>query len=112
MMPARARYASNTSPGRAMAAEIARSCGGRIEVTAAHNSLYGPMVTTAGLLSGADYREALGRYRDWDHALVSRSALNDHEMFIDDLSLTELRDSRPELRIWPSEHVTDTLREL
>jgi putative radical SAM enzyme (TIGR03279 family) len=95
-----------------LAAEIERACGARIETVAAVNSLYGPLVTTAGLLSGADHERALRPYREFDHALFSSAALNDHEMFLDDLSLAELRDGFPELSLWPSEHVTDTLRSL
>lgn len=97
---------------RALGSRIAESCGARIETVAVPNSLYGPLVTTAGLLSGADHSKALERYRHFDHALFSRSALNDDEVFLDDLSLGELRDGFPELAIWPSEHVTDTLRSL
>ena len=90
-------------------AEISASTGARIDVVPAHNSLYGPMVTTAGLLAGADYARALDRYRDHDLALFSRTALNDQDLFLDDLSLGELRREFPKLRICPSEHVTDTL---
>ena len=92
-----------------LAAEISASTGARVDVVATDNSLYGPMVTTAGLLAGADYARALDRYRDYDLALFSRTALNDQDLFLDDLSLVELRRKLPELRICPSEHVTDTL---
>ena len=92
-----------------LAGEIAVSTGARIDVAAADNSLYGTMVTTAGLLAGADHAHALERYRDFDLALFSRTALNDQELFLDDLSLAELRQQFPNLRICPSEHVTDTL---
>lgn len=95
---------------RSLGESIEEACGARIEIAAAANSLYGPMVTTAGLLSGADYVRALEPYRGFDMALFSRAALNDHDMFLDDLSLAELGDAFPELAIWPSEHVTDTLR--
>lgn len=95
-----------------LGAEIAGSTGAVVETTAAHNSLYGPMVTTAGLLAGADYARALDPYRDFDLALFSATALNDQDLFLDDLSLAELRQRFPELRILPSEHVTDTLAAL
>ena len=70
------------------------------------------MVTTAGLLAGADHARELVAYRDFDLALFSRKALNDQDLFLDDMSLSELRRGLPELRICPSEHVTDTLRAL
>ena len=92
-----------------IAADIEAGTGAEIATVASHNSLYGPMVTTAGLLPGADHARALEAYRSYDLALISEAALNDQEMFIDDLTLSELRSSNPELRILPSEHVTDAL---
>jgi putative radical SAM enzyme (TIGR03279 family) len=92
-----------------LADEVSSKTGATFTTVAAHNSLYGPMVTTAGLLSGADYSRALEPYRDFDLALFSRTALNDQDLFLDDLSLSDLRQDFPELRICPSEHVTDTL---
>ncbi len=92
-----------------LADEVSSKTGATFTTVAAHNSLYGPMVTTAGLLSGADYARALDPYRDFDLALFSRTALNDQDLFLDDLSLSELRQDFLELRICPSEHVTDTL---
>lgn len=92
-----------------LAAEVSASSGAVVTTVAAHNSLYGPMVTTAGLLAGADYARALDSYRDFDLALFSRTALNDQDLFLDDVSLSELRRDFPQLRIHPSEHVTDTL---
>jgi putative radical SAM enzyme (TIGR03279 family) len=92
-----------------LATEISASTGAKVEVVASGNSLYGPMITTAGLLAGADYARALDPYRDFDLALFSSDALNDQDLFLDDLSLTELRQGFPGLRICPSEHVTDTL---
>jgi NifB/MoaA-like Fe-S oxidoreductase len=92
-----------------LADEIAICTGASITTVAARNSLYGPMVTTAGLLTGVDHARALEPHRDFDLALFSRTALNDQDLFLDDLSLSELRRDLPELRICPSEHVTDTL---
>ena len=92
-----------------LADEVSASSGAVVTTVAAHNSLYGPMVTTAGLLAGADYARALDSYRDFDLALFSRTALNDQDLFLDDVSLSELRRDFPQLRIHPSEHVTDTL---
>lgn len=92
-----------------LAEEISQSTGASLTTVAAHNTLYGPMVTTAGLLSGADHARALDSHREFDLALFSRTALNDQELFLDDLSLSELRRDFPELRICPSENVTDTL---
>lgn len=95
---------------RAAAEEIAAATGARIETTVVENGLYGPMVTTAGLLGGADHLRALRPFADRDLALFSRSALNDEDLFLDDMSLADLRATLPDLEIWPSEHVTDVLR--
>jgi putative radical SAM enzyme (TIGR03279 family) len=92
-----------------LAAEIASCTGASIETVAARNGLYGPMVTTAGLLAGADHARAMEPHRDCDLALFSRTAINDQDLFLDDVSLQELRRDLPELRILPSEHVTETL---
>jgi len=92
-----------------LADEIAAATGATLVTVEARNTLYGPMVTTAGLLGGADYSRALHPYRDFVLALFTRSALNDQDLFLDDLSLAELRRELPELKICPSEHVTDTL---
>ena len=95
-----------------LATFISDASGARIEIASTLNTMYGPLVTTAGLLSGADHARALEPFRDFDHALFSRTALNDHDMFLDDISLEELRGDFPELTIWPSDHVTDTLQAL
>lgn len=97
---------------RHLCERIEAASGARVETVEAINTLYGPSVTTAGLLSGSDYRRALEPFRGFDLALFSRMALNDHDLFLDDVSVAELRESLPELTIWPSDHVTDTLRSL
>lgn len=94
---------------RELGVEVARSCGAEIVTVARRNSLYGPAVTTAGLLPGRDHLEAIRPYEDFDLALISRSALNAEEIFLDDLSLEELRLSLPSIEIWPSDSVTDVL---
>src|SRR5690606_39740336 len=54
------------------------------------NSLFGATVTCAGLLPGRAFREALASRPDLDLALVPAEALNDDQIFVDDLSLAEL----------------------
>lgn len=89
--------------------EIATATGALVETVSVVNGLYGPMVTTAGLLGGGDHLRALRPYRDFDLALFSRSALNDDDLFLDDMRLDELQAELPELQICPSEHITETL---
>jgi len=95
-----------------LAVEIAGATGAHIETVTAINSLYGPMVTTAGLLGGDDYRRALEPYQDYDLALFSRTALNDDGLFLDDVRLDEFQANFPELQICPSEHITEVLAAL
>lgn len=95
---------------RAAAEEIAAATGARIDTTVVENGLFGPLVTTAGLLGGEDHLRALRPFAGHDLALITRSALNDDDLFLDDVSLADLRAALPDLEIWPSEHVTDILR--
>jgi putative radical SAM enzyme (TIGR03279 family) len=92
-----------------LADEIADACGAEITACAVPNTLYGPMVTTAGLLPGADHLTALRRFADRDVALISRNALNEDDLFLDDMSLDDLRAALPRLEIWPSDNVIDVL---
>jgi putative radical SAM enzyme (TIGR03279 family) len=92
-----------------LARDIADATGALVETAPVVNELYGPMVTTAGLLGGRDHLRALEPYRDFDLALFSRTALNDDDLFLDDMRLDELRAAIPELHICPSDHITETL---
>jgi len=94
---------------RDLGERISARTGAIVETVQAVNRLFGPLVTTAGLLGGADHLEALGPYADFDLGLISRTALNDDDLFLDDWSLMDLRAALPDMEIWPSEHVTDVL---
>jgi putative radical SAM enzyme (TIGR03279 family) len=94
---------------RELGDDIATATGALVETVSVVNELYGPMVTTAGLLGGEDHLRALRPYRDYDLALFSRCALNDDDLFLDDMRLEELQAELPELQICPSEHITETL---
>jgi len=96
----------------AIAGGVADACGAEVSVVARENTLYGPMVTTAGLLGGRDHLEALELYAGFDLALFSHQALNEDGLFLDDLSLGELRTEMPTLEIWPSATITDVLTEV
>lgn len=92
--------------------EVAGATGAEVETVRTENHLFGPLVTTAGLLGGEDHLRALQPYADFDIGLISRTAINDDDLFLDDMSLAELRAALPGLEIWPSEHVTDVLRDM
>jgi putative radical SAM enzyme (TIGR03279 family) len=89
--------------------EIVASSGVTLATTVASNTLYGDMVTTAGLLSGDDHARALVPFADFDVALLSAQALNDRDTFLDDMSLSDLRTRYPGLRIEPSRDLVDVL---
>ncbi|MDX1579575.1 MAG: DUF512 domain-containing protein [Gemmatimonadota bacterium] len=92
-----------------LATEISAATGADLETVVATNSLYGPMVTTAGLLSGADHARALEEAGAFDVALVSAHALSERELFLDDMSLEALRARFPGRRILPSHDLIDVL---
>lgn len=97
---------------RELAREIGEASGANVDVVERHNTLYGPTVTSAGLLPGRDHAEALTGYEDHDLALFSAAAVNEGDLFLDDLSLAELNDLYPRLDIWPSRTITDVLAEV
>lgn len=92
-----------------LAGRVACRTGADVSAVAVPNTLYGPMVTTAGLLSGADHADALRGAGDFDIALFSAQALNDGDLFIDEMSLSELRDAFPGRRVEPSHDFVDVL---
>lgn len=106
---------TGTSMGPTMtrlAGRVAGRTGAEVSTLAVENTLYGPMVTTAGLLPGADHRNALRDAGDFDVALFSAQALNDGDIFLDDVSLSELRACFPGRRVEPSHDLVDVLSRL
>jgi putative radical SAM enzyme (TIGR03279 family) len=84
--------------------------GSHFELIPVVNTLFGPSVTTAGLLPGTAMQQALRGRRDLDLALLPGESINDDGLFIDSMSLELLQASIPvELR--PSKDFTDALRE-
>jgi NifB/MoaA-like Fe-S oxidoreductase len=72
------------------------------------NSLFGPTTTTAGLLVGADIRNALGNRQDLDFALIPAECINDDGLFLDDESFVAVRESLP-MPVYPSYDFIDAL---
>src|SRR2546430_1784411 len=62
----------------------------RFETVVVENTLYGPSVTTAGLLPAASIERALLGRTDLDLVLLPAEATNDDLVFIDDVSADEL----------------------
>ncbi|HEX4600604.1 MAG TPA: DUF512 domain-containing protein [Gemmatimonadales bacterium] len=63
---------------------LTTTTGAHFELIVVANTLFGPSVTTAGLLPGAAIEAALVERRDLDLALLPAEAVNDDLVFIDD----------------------------
>jgi putative radical SAM enzyme (TIGR03279 family) len=87
---------------------VSSASGARFEVIRAESSLFGPTITTAGLLVGKDIRRVLGERRDLDFALIPAECLNDDGIFLDDESFAELRPTLP-MPVLPSYDFVDVL---
>jgi NifB/MoaA-like Fe-S oxidoreductase len=82
--------------------------GARFVLLAAENSLFGPTVTTAGLLVSADIRRALAGVDDLDAVLIPAETLNDDGIFLDDVPLDVVR-AEFSMPIHPSYDFVDVL---
>ena len=60
------------------------------EILPVHNRYFGPSVTIAGLLAGADIVEAVGEGSPGDLVLLPGEALNGDRVFIDGVALSEV----------------------
>jgi len=69
---------------------LASVTGASFELISVENSLFGPAVTTAGLLPGEAIRRALATREGVDLALLPAEAVNDDLRFIDDLDARDL----------------------
>ena len=87
---------------------LRESTGARFELIVLENELFGPSVTTAGLLPGSAFLGALGNREDLDLALLPAEAVNDDEVFLDDISFIEVAEASPaDVRL--SNHIVDSL---
>ena len=91
-------------------AGLSTATGGRYEVIAVANTLFGESVTTAGLLPGAAIVVALRGRADLDLALLPAEAVNDDGRFIDDLDAHDLAAAVP-LPVMLSHDLADALVE-
>jgi putative radical SAM enzyme (TIGR03279 family) len=88
--------------GKAMAplipqivADLTRITQAHFEIVALDNTLFGPTVTTAGLLPGKAVLAALQNRTDLDLALLPAEAVNDDLLFMDDLEAHDLAAQLP-----------------
>lgn len=97
---------------RERVAPLARATGAEVEVVEVINEFYGPTVTTAGLLAGEDLLANLERDgRLGDVCLLPAEALNADELFIDSMSLDQLRARLPEAVLVPAFDLIDGLHD-
>jgi putative radical SAM enzyme (TIGR03279 family) len=88
--------------------QLSAATGATFELIIEENSLFGPTVTTAGLLVGADIRRALQGRHDLDLALIPAECINDDGLFLDDERFVALREELP-MPVWPSYDFHDVL---
>jgi putative radical SAM enzyme (TIGR03279 family) len=87
--------------------------GFRVSVHEIENSLFGPSVTCSGLLSGSDLLGAIRREcRPGDVALIPPNTLSPASLFVDDLTLEELRAGSPCPVVVPGHSFAETLLSL
>ena len=87
---------------------LAAASGAEFDLIVAENSLFGPTITTAGLLVGRDILTALADRHDLDIALIPAETINDDKVFLDDYTLDAVRESLP-MPVFPSYDFVDVL---
>lgn len=101
----------------AMAVRLAEHTGASVRVIGVTNELFGPTVTTAGLLAGRDIAAALAAAaleadKPFDIVLLPAEALNDDVLFIDSMPLSALESALAPARLLPSHEITSALGSL
>ena len=91
--------------------QLAAATGATFELLTATNSLFGPTVTTAGLLVGADIERTLSVYAGADLALIPAECINEDGIFLDDVAFATLRERLP-MPVLPSYDFIDVLERL
>jgi putative radical SAM enzyme (TIGR03279 family) len=95
-----------------LAARLAATTGAGVTVVAVRNGMFGPTVTTAGLLPGNDVASAVLARARFDHVLLPAESLNDDQLFVDDVPLTELAARLAPARVLPAYELTSALTTL
>lgn len=87
---------------------LTQASGAHFELIVVENSLFGPTITTAGLLVGKDILRALETRHDLDIALIPAETINEDSIFLDDYTLENVRNSLP-MPVYPSYDFIDVL---
>ncbi|MDP9201298.1 MAG: DUF512 domain-containing protein [Gemmatimonadota bacterium] len=93
---------------RPLLERLGDASGAKFELIVAENSLFGPTITTAGLLVGRDILRVLADRHDLDIALIPAETINEDGVFLDDYTLAIVRESLP-MPIFPSYDFIDVL---
>lgn len=88
--------------------QLTQATGAEFVLIPMENSLFGPTITTAGLLVGADIKRALSERSDLDIALIPAETINEDRVFLDDVAFDELRETLP-IPVYPSYDFVDVL---
>jgi putative radical SAM enzyme (TIGR03279 family) len=88
--------------------QLRESSGADFQLIVAESSLFGPTITTAGLLVGADIERALANRHDLDIALIPAETINEDGIFLDDVDFEKLRAALP-MPVFPSYDFIDIL---
>ena len=108
----RVRIVTGTSMSpyfREFAPMVAGRMGCAVEVVEIENQYFGPSVTVAGLLPGADILEGLRGCRPGDLVLLPGTALNDDEVFIDGVALEDAKGRLAPARIRAGHELVEVL---
>jgi putative radical SAM enzyme (TIGR03279 family) len=95
-----------------LAVQLSKRTGGRVTVVPVSNNYFGETVTTAGLLPGNDIRNTLANHGDFDIALLPAEALNDDDLFVDNIPLATLQEQFSSKQLIPAFELTSALRSL
>jgi putative radical SAM enzyme (TIGR03279 family) len=88
---------------------LANATGAEVDIVTALNKYFGETVTIAGLLGGQDILDALGPSREGDVVLLPAEALNADEIFIDNVLMSEVKDSLAPAAVVSGYEVTEAL---
>ena len=92
-----------------LAPMVSRRMACPMEVMAVHNRYFGPSVTIAGLLSGADILNAVGEGRPGDLVLLPGEALNGDRVFIDGVPLSQVEERLAPAVVRPGHDLVEAL---
>ena len=103
------RMASVLAP---LAAKLAHTTGAEFEVVAVQNGMFGPTVTTAGLLPGDNVVATVLSRSPFDDVLIPAESLNDDELFVDNVSMSDVSARLMPARVLPAHELTSALAQL